>query len=129
MKRKTGGTAGRGGVSPAPRAEGMTEVPCVLVSNLTEAQRKAYILADNRLIETARWDEPKLAMELESSAALSFDTGVIGFDAASLDAFPAEMAKDRKTVPVNAHTRNAPDLTEKSGKTIRCPHCGHVFGV
>lgn len=74
--------AGHGRVEAA-RAEGMTEVPCVLVTNLTEAQRKAYILADNRLSETAEWDEPVLKMELEGLAALSFDTSLIGFDMAA----------------------------------------------
>ena len=64
--------AGHGRVEAA-RAEGMAEVPCVLVSSLTEAQRKAYILADNRLSETATWDEPLLRMELDRGtwAALS----------------------------------------------------------
>ena len=78
--------AGHGRVAAA-RAEGMTEVPCVLVSNLTEAQRKAYILADNRLSETSAWDEPMLRMELEGLQTLNFDTGIIGFDAAALGAF------------------------------------------
>lgn len=77
--------AGHGRVEAA-RAEGMTEVPCVLVSNLTEAQRKAYILADNRLSETATWDTEMLKIELDGLEALSFDTGIIGFDAESLQA-------------------------------------------
>ena len=75
--------AGHGRVEAA-RAEGMTEVPCVLVSNLTEAQRKAYILADNRLSETAAWDTEMLKIELDGLTSLSFDTGIIGFDAESL---------------------------------------------
>lgn len=75
--------AGHGRVEAA-RAEGMTEVPCVLVSNLTEAQRKAYILADNRLSETATWDTEMLKIELDGLTALSFDTGIIGFDTESL---------------------------------------------
>ena len=57
----------------------MTEVPCVLVSNLTEAQRKAYILADNRLSETSAWDTDALKIELEGLEALQFATGIIGF--------------------------------------------------
>lgn len=77
--------AGHGRVEAA-RAEGMTEVPCVLVSNLTDAQRKAYILADNRLSETATWDTEMLKIELDGLKALAFDTGIIGFDAESLQA-------------------------------------------
>lgn len=79
--------AGHGRVEAA-RAEGMTEVPCVLVSNLTEAQRKAYILADNRLCETGAWDPQLLKLEIADLERLHFDTGIIGFDAAALEAFP-----------------------------------------
>lgn len=121
--------AGHGRVEAA-KAEGMTEVPCVLVSNLTEAQRKAYILADNRLSETSAWDEPTLKMELESLMALNFDTGVIGFDAAAISALQIgtpDPEKPEKTVEVGEYTRAAPGQTEEPGKTIRCPHCGHVF--
>lgn len=86
--------AGHGRVEAA-RAEGMTEVPCVLVSNLTDAQRKAYILADNRLSETAAWDPELLNIELEGLAALDFDVDLIGFDAESLADFPlAEVLTD-----------------------------------
>ncbi len=104
--------AGHGRVEAA-RAEGMAEVPCVLVSSLTEAQRKAYVLADNRLSETAAWDEPMLRMELEGLKALSFDTGIIGFDAAALEAFPIGDAPGRgsgKSVSVGNYTRAAPGL-------------------
>lgn len=74
--------AGHGRVEAA-RAEGMTEIPCVLVSNLSDAQRRAYILADNRLAEIAEWNEPVLKMELENLSDLQFDTAVIGFDLAA----------------------------------------------
>lgn len=107
--------AGHGRVEAA-RAEGMTEVPCVMVTDLTEAQRKAYILADNRLSETAGWDEPTLRMELESLAAVSFDTAVIGFDAAAPLSFriaaPVGGDGPSKTVPVSGHTRAAPGQGE-----------------
>ena len=97
--------AGHGRVEAA-RAEGMSEVPCVLVTNLTEAQRKAYILADNRLSETAAWDTELLKIELEGLEALNFDTGIAGFDAESL-----------KAIEVNAYTRAAPGkAAEPEGK-------------
>lgn len=51
--------AGHGRVEAA-RAEGMTEVPYVTVSDLTDAQRRAYIIADNRLAETGEWDAARL---------------------------------------------------------------------
>jgi hypothetical protein len=85
--------AGHGRVLAA-KAEGMAEIPCVLANGLTDAQRKAYILADNRLAEMATWDMPTLRIELEGLQDLQFDTSVTGFDMASL-----------KEIEVSAHTR------------------------
>lgn len=70
--------AGHGRVEAA-RAEGMTEVPYVLVSELSEAQRRAYIIADNRLAETGEWDAARLKFEMEELNSLSFDTALTGF--------------------------------------------------
>lgn len=70
--------AGHGRVEAA-RAEGMTEVPYVLVSELSEAQRRAYIIADNRLAETGEWDAARLKFEMEELSSLSFDTSLTGF--------------------------------------------------
>ena len=50
----------------AAKEEGIEEVPCVLVDYLTEAQKKAYILADNRYAQDAGWDEELLRLEIES---------------------------------------------------------------
>lgn len=60
--------AGHGRVEAA-RAEGMTEVPYVLVSDLTDAQRRAYIIADNRLAETGEWDAARLKFEMQERRA------------------------------------------------------------
>lgn len=106
--------AGHGRVEAA-RAEGMTEVPCVLVSNLTEAQRKAYILADNRLSETAAWDPQLLKLELEGLAALSFDTGIIGFGAAAMDSL--QFGATEKPVKVSSHTRSTPGAGESAAES------------
>ncbi|WP_129724709.1 site-specific DNA-methyltransferase [Xylanivirga thermophila] len=76
--------AGHGRVMAA-REEGIKEVPCVLVEHLTEAQKKAYILADNRLAMDAGWDDEMLALELENLKELDFDIDFTGFDAAEID--------------------------------------------
>ena len=57
--------AGHGRVMAA-QAEGIKEIPCVYVDYLTEAQKKAYILADNRMAMDAGWDEEMLRVELEA---------------------------------------------------------------
>ena len=81
----------------AAREEGFTEVPCVLVDYLTDAQRKAYILADNRYAEDAGWDEEMLRVEIEALQEQAFDLSLTGFDAdelADLFADDEEETKD-----------------------------------
>jgi len=70
--------AGHGRIEAA-KAEGISEVPCVLVDYLTEAQKKAYILADNRMAMDAGWDEELLRIEIESLQGEDFDIGLTGF--------------------------------------------------
>ena len=64
----------------AAKAEGYTEVPCVFVDEMTEAQKKAYILADNRMALDAGWDDDLLKVELEALQDLDFDLVLTGFD-------------------------------------------------
>ncbi len=71
--------AGHGRVTAA-KEEGIKEVPCVFVDYLTEAQKKAYILADNRMAMDAGWDEELLKIELEALQGVDFDLGLTGFD-------------------------------------------------
>ena len=97
--------AGHGRVEAA-RAEGMTEVPYVTVSDLTEAQRRAYIIADNRLTEAGVWDAGRLKLELQELQALKFDTELTGFTMAEVE-----------TIHVSAHERTKPE-----------PESGHFWG-
>lgn len=71
--------AGHGRIAAA-KAEGISEVPCVFADHLTDAQKKAYILADNRMALDAGWDEEMLKVEIESLQAEDFDLGLTGFD-------------------------------------------------
>ena len=64
----------------AAKEEGITEVPCVYVDHLTDAQKKAYILADNRMALDAGWDEELLAVEMEELQSLGYDLSLTGFD-------------------------------------------------
>lgn len=64
----------------AAKEEGIDEVPCVLVDYLTEAQKKAYIIADNRFAQDAGWDEELLKIEIEALQAEAFDVGLTGFE-------------------------------------------------
>ena len=64
----------------AAREEGIKEVPCVFADHLTEAQKKAYIIADNRMALDAGWDEELLRIEIEELQGLDFDPLLTGFD-------------------------------------------------
>lgn len=79
IDREFGIIAGHGRVMAA-REEGIAEVPCVFVDHLTEAQKKAYILADNRMAMDAGWDEELLRVEIEALQGADFDVGLTGFD-------------------------------------------------
>lgn len=69
----------------AAKEEGFTEVPCVFVDYLTEAQKKAYIIADNRYAEDAGWDEELLRLEIESLQGMDFNVDLLGFEPAELN--------------------------------------------
>ena len=63
----------------------MEEVPCIVLSGLTEAQKKAYIIADNKLALNAGWDDELLKLELENLKELDFDISLTGFNIDELD--------------------------------------------
>ena len=70
--------AGHGRVLAAHQI-GMQEVPCIVLAHLTETQRRAYVLADNKLALNAGWDEELLRLELTDLEAMGVDLGLIGF--------------------------------------------------
>ena len=69
----------------AARKLGLETVPVIELAHLTEAQKKAYILADNRLAEQAGWDQDLLALELGELSDIGVDLGSIGFEAGEID--------------------------------------------
>ena len=80
----------------AAKEEGLTSVPCVYVDHLTEAQKKAYILADNRMAMDAGWDEDLLRVELEALQGFDFDMTLTDFDEQELADLFAMDAGDAK---------------------------------
>src|SRR6056297_702274 len=77
--------AGHGRVLAA-RKLGLGSVPVIELGHLSDAQKRAYILADNRLAEQAGWDRELLGLELADLGELGIDAGDLGFDGAALDA-------------------------------------------
>jgi len=75
--------AGHGRVLAA-RVLGQGEVPCITLNGLTKTQRRAYVLADNRLALNAGWDDEMLSLELADLKAEGFDLALTGFDGADI---------------------------------------------
>lgn len=71
--------AGHGRVMAAKQL-GLEQVPCIRLGHLTEAQKRAYIIADNKLAENSGWDEELLALELQEIKELDFDLELIGLE-------------------------------------------------
>lgn len=78
--------AGHGRVEAAKQL-GLEKVPTILIDHLSKAQRRAYVIADNRLAELAGWDQGMLAIELQylSEIDLDFDVEITGFETAEID--------------------------------------------
>ena len=85
--------AGHGRLMAAERL-GLTEVPVVVVDHLSETQRRAYIIADNQLTLSSRWDDEVLAGLLHELNGESFDLDLLGFSAAQLDDLMAPLTDE-----------------------------------
>lgn len=116
--------AGHGRVLAA-RKLGLVEVPVIEIGHLSEAQKRAYILADNRLAEAAGWDHDLLALELGDLADLGVDLGDLGFDARELD----DLLGHKATDPREEDTPEVPEVPVSQPGDLWClgPHrllCG-----
>jgi DNA modification methylase len=94
--------AGHGRVLAA-RKLSLSDVPCIRLAHLTETQRKAYVIADNKLALNSSWDEAMLALEIQDLEADDFDLTLLGFTPDELTALtPEEIAPgltDEDAVP------------------------------
>jgi DNA modification methylase len=92
--------AGHGRVE-ASKLLGWTEVPCLRIEHLTPQQKRAYVLADNKLALNAGWDEDLLAEELSGLLTddLNFDIGITGFSIAEVDSLIAGAAPEEDGNP------------------------------
>ena len=114
--------AGHGRVLAAQKL-GLDEVPCIRLSHLSDNQRRAYVIADNRLAEVgASWDLEMLQLELESFDHLEFDPAVFEFDELFKE---AEEVTEESDEPQETSTKEIdPDEYEFEH---RCPKCGFEF--
>lgn len=103
----------------AARQLGMDEVPCIVLAHLSEHQRRALVIADNKLADNAGWDADLLECEFRELDESDFDVALLGFSDSEMAGILAD--KDFQPGSEGAQTR----LDEK--KPIECPACGHEF--
>lgn len=114
--------AGHGRVMAAQKL-GLDEVPCMVAEGWTDAQRKAYVIADNKLALNAGWDYDALKLELQDLGELKFDLTLTGFDIGEM----AAMFDQPDFAPGSENDQGK--LDELSPKMVQCPHCGDDFDL
>jgi 16S rRNA G966 N2-methylase RsmD len=104
--------AGHGRVRAA-KLLGMQAVPTLRLEHLTEAQIRAYVIADNKLAENAGWDRDLLSIELQELAELDlgFDLEVIGFETAEIDLLIGDAASSEAPDPADTVAEIDPEAT------------------
>lgn len=102
--------AGHGRIMAAQQL-GLATVPCIRLAHLTDAQRRAYVIADNKLAELSGWDMATLAREVEDLMDESFDVDLLGFVDDELQALLAEHAPEKppETTPTENDADAAPE--------------------
>jgi len=130
--------AGHGRLYAAQRLE-MEFVPCVVASGWSEEQKKAYVIADNKLAEGSEWDSALYFAELKEIGGAGFDLGLIGFDdSIDLDFKPnlspstsyTDVTADDINKTAGAMSDNMDRLTgdrSARGTEVMCPHCAESF--
>jgi ParB-like chromosome segregation protein Spo0J len=109
--------AGHGRFSAAHRM-GMKEVPCIRLSHLDEAQKKAYVIADNQLATKAGWNYEMLAVEIDELNDAKYDISKIGFTIEELE----NLIGSPTIPPIVDENREDSDK-----KPVICPKCSHEF--
>ena len=112
--------AGHGRVMAAQKL-GLKEVPVLQIGHLSESQKRAYIIADNKLALNSGWDDELLKIELEQLKELDFDLGLIGFDGTEL----ANMFLDGTDLVEDSKTKEID--TDDFEMSCICPKCGFEF--
>lgn len=100
--------AGHGRLAAAQKLS-LDTVPVVVLDHLTPTQRRALIIADNRIAENAGWDDAMLRIELQSLQEDGFNLDITGFDA---DALAEIMAGEETTIDGNTDEDSVPEISE-----------------
>lgn len=98
--------AGHGRMAAAKLA-GLAEIPCVRLAHLSNDEKRAYLIADNRLAEKSRWDEALLQAELDALLDLGFDETALGFTDEDIDALVGDFTGAEDESPLDNNVASA----------------------
>lgn len=120
--------AGHGRLAAA-KLLGLSQVPVIPLTHLTEPQKRAYILADNKLAEKAGWDEDLLKIELADLTEIGFDVELAGFDVDELSDILGGYSEEKKheEMPETKNTSREINPDDFSEFDHQCPKCGFEF--
>lgn len=120
---ETGGIIAGHGRLLAARKLKMEQVPTIEAAGWTDAQKRAYVIADNKLALNAGWDVDALKLELQEIDLEGFDLQLTGFQVGELSA----MFNEPEFAPGTEQEQGK--LDELWPKMITCPHCGDEFDL
>ena len=129
--------AGHGRLFAAKELD-LSEVPCMTARDWTDQQKKAYVIADNKLAENGQWDTNEYFVQLKEMANDGYDLGLMGvdidlsafnynpvldpkFDASEIDDSKMEKASDRMDQDMSDRIKG------QEGTEVICPHCAEIF--
>lgn len=112
--------AGHGRVMAAQKL-GETQVPTIELGHMSATQKRAYIIADNKLALNAGWDEQMLALEIQDLKDVGYELELTGFNIDDINKITTEINFDAATEDEQGK------LDELDPKWIDCPHCGKEF--
>ncbi|UYM16208.1 ParB/Srx family N-terminal domain-containing protein [Endozoicomonas euniceicola] len=118
IDEENGIIAGHGRLMAAKKLD-LKTIPCLVLAGLSEAQKKAYVIADNQIALNSSWDMDKLSLELEGLQAEDFDLDLIGFS----EDFMVSLFDEPEPAPPPS------DFKEVNEKELEhtCPKCGYEF--
>lgn len=108
----------------ASKKLGIEEVPVIVANDLSNAQVKAFRIADNKVSEYAKWNEDLLKIELDSLRDLEFDLFDTGFEEFEIDALNLKFEEFDNLDDVETELLN--DYEEPDKKELCCPNCNHI---
>ena len=109
------------GVFSAAKAEGLTSLPCIRNTTLSDEQKRAFVITDNKMSDMSYFDMDILVQELQVLSDMNFDTLITGFDIDDL------IGDDMSSIGTFFEDQDNIPAKEEKPKTICCPACGEEF--